>query len=167
MPLGELSAAGKAAGCTVNDAYLAALLGGFRRYSEALGAPACDVPFALPMSTRADGNSSPGNHLSIARLSGPASVADPLERMRLTHDMITGLRTEPGLHVIDTVADVLQHVPAALAIRGLTAHAHQIDLHASNLAGAPFPVYLAGSQVRRMIPFGPLTGVPVMAVLLS
>jgi hypothetical protein len=87
--------------------------------------------------------------------------------MQLTHDMIAELRAEPGLHLIDTAADVLQHVPAALAIRGLTAHAHQIDLHASNLAGAPFEVYLAGSRVRGMIPFGPLTGVPVMTVLLS
>lgn len=167
VPLDELRASSKAAGCTVNDAYIAGLCGGFRRYHEALGVAATDVPFALPMSTRAEGNTAAGNHLSMARLSGPASVPNPVERMKLIHDLIAELRAEPALHVIDAVADVLQHVPSALAIRGLTAHAHQVDLHASNLAGAPFEVFLAGSRVRRMIPFGPLTGVPVMTVLLS
>jgi diacylglycerol O-acyltransferase len=151
----------------VNDVYLAGLLGGFRRYHAALGAPVRDVPLAIPMSTRADGNVAAGNHLSMARLSGPASIEDPALRMVAVHDVVAAVRAEPAVGIIDTLADVLQHVPSALAIRGLTAHARQVDLHASNLMGAPFSVYLAGSRVRAMFPFGPLTGVPVMAVLLS
>jgi diacylglycerol O-acyltransferase / wax synthase len=167
VPLDVLRAASTASGCTVNDAYLSALLGGFRRYYTALGGSAADVPLALPMSTRTADNSAAGNHFSLARLSGPASVADPVERMRLIHDLVRDIRAEPAVQVIDAVADVLQHVPARLAIRGLTAHAHQVDLHASNLTGPPVGVFVAGVRVCTMVPFGPLTGVPVMAVLLS
>jgi len=167
VSLEQLRASSKASGCTVNDAYIAGLLGGFRRYHAAMGVETADVPLALPMSTRSEGNTAAGNHLSMARLAGPASIDDPAERMKVTHELIAGLRAEPALCLIDAVADVLQHVPSALAIRGLTAHAQQVDLHASNLAGAPFAVYLAGARVRRMFPFGPLSGVPVMTVLLS
>ena len=52
VPLGELKAAGKAAGGSLNDAYIAALLGGFRRYHEQLGAPIEALAMAMPISMR-------------------------------------------------------------------------------------------------------------------
>ncbi len=167
MPLEDLRAAGKAVACTANDAYLAGLFGGFRRYHEELGATVGDLPFALPLNIRTEGDTSAGNHISVGRLPGPAWIEDPQDRIRAVHQLVAELRTEPALHVIDSVAGVLQHVPSVLAVRGLNAHAQQVDLHASNVLGAPFPVYLAGRRVLRMIPFGPLSGVPVMTVLLS
>lgn len=167
VPLDDLRFAAKAHGCTVNDAYLSALLGGYRRYFEAHDAALDDVPLALPISTRSSDNTAAGNYLSMARLSGPASIADPVERMKAVHEAVTQLRSEPAVAAMDAITDLLQHVPAPLAIRGLSKHAEQVDLHASNLAGAPCDVYLAGVRVASMVPFGPLTGVPVMSVLLS
>lgn len=167
LPLEDLRSAGKTIGCTVNDAYLAALLGGFRRYHEELGEPVGDLPFALPLNIRPEGDTSAGNHISVGRLPGPARIEDPQERIRAVHALVAELRAEPALNVIGSVAGVLQHVPSVLAVRGLNAHAQQVDLHASNVMGAPFRVYLAGTKVERMVPFGPLSGVPVMTVMLS
>lgn len=167
VPLDGLKAAGKTHGCTVNDAYLSAMLGGFRRYFDAHGAMLEDVPLALPISTRPSDNTSAGNYLSMARLSGPASIEDAVERMKAVHKAVAQLRAEPAVSAMDSITDLLQHLPSALAVRGLTMHAQQVDLHASNLAGAPCDVYLAGRRVVSMFPFGPLTGVPVMSVLLS
>jgi len=167
IPLVDLRTVSKGSDCTINDAYLAAVLGGFRRYHEAMGVTVEDVPLALPINTRAASNTAAGNHISVGRMAGPATTVDPVARMKQVHDLVDTLRSEPAVGAIEAVADVLQHVPSPLAIFGMTTHAQQVDLHASNVAGAPFPVFLAGVLVTSMVPFGPLTGVPVMTVLLS
>ena len=50
--LSELKEAGRTVGGTVNDAYIAALLGGIRRYHDAMGIELADIPVAMPVSVR-------------------------------------------------------------------------------------------------------------------
>ncbi|MEN3265533.1 HAD-IB family hydrolase, partial [Pseudonocardia sp.] len=53
VPLAALKAGAKAGGGSVNDGFLAAVLGGFRRYHEALGAPVPEtIPIGIPISLR-------------------------------------------------------------------------------------------------------------------
>jgi len=52
VPLSDLKAAGKAAGGSVNDAFLAGLLGAFRRYHEYHGVPVDLMPIGIPVSLR-------------------------------------------------------------------------------------------------------------------
>jgi WS/DGAT/MGAT family acyltransferase len=167
VPLDAMHAAAAAAGCTVNDAYLTAVLGGFRRYYAQLGAAPSDVPLALPISIRDSEMLAAGNHFSAARLAGPATIADPTERMRTIHDQVARARCEPALGAIDSVAEVARHVPAGLARTAFRSHARHTDLQASNITGTPVPIFVAGAGVERIYPFGPLPGVPVMTVLLS
>lgn len=47
------------------------------------------------------------------------------------------------------------------------AHARRVDLQASNLIGPSCTLYLAGEHVHRFYAFGPLPGIPAMAVLVS
>src|SRR6202035_3555545 len=49
-PLEKLRAAGKACGGTVNDAFVAALVGGMRRYHEHHGIDLGELTLALPIS---------------------------------------------------------------------------------------------------------------------
>ncbi|KAB2581510.1 acyltransferase, partial [Rhodococcus erythropolis] len=48
----ELKAGAKAAGGSLNDAYVAALLGGFHRYHEAFGQSVESIPMGMPISMR-------------------------------------------------------------------------------------------------------------------
>ena len=54
-----------------------------------------------------------------------------------------------------------------LVARAYGAQTTKLDLQASNIAGLPYPAYLAGARIERMLPFGPLPGCAVMATLLS
>ncbi|HEY1917355.1 MAG TPA: wax ester/triacylglycerol synthase domain-containing protein [Streptosporangiaceae bacterium] len=167
VPLAALKRVANEADCTVNDAYLAALLGGFRRYQDKQGGAAGDVPLALPINLRGESSGTAGNQFSAAVLSGPATIDDPVERMRAVARLVRQARSEPGLDAPARLAPVLAQLPAALSTLGLAAHARRVDLQASNVMGAPMPTYLAGQRVRRLYPFGPLPGIPAMAVLLS
>jgi len=152
---------------TVNDVYLTGLLGGMGRYHEAFELPRCDVPIALPIDVAVADHHEAGNHIGAAILPGPASMADPVERLRAVHDLVVSRREEPGLRAMDHLAPTLGQLPARVAIAALGVHARRVDLQASNLVGPSFPLFLAGEKVEQMNAFGPLPGVPVMAVLVS
>lgn len=167
FPLAEANLVTKANGATVNDFFLAGLLGGMRLYHEALGAQPSDIPVSFPVDLSGGESPETGNHFSAAVIPGPSSVADPTARLRLVHELVAARRVEPGLDAPVRVAPVLLGVPAWLASAGLTAYARRIDLQASNIMGPDCAVYLSGCKVDRFFAFGPLPGVPVMAVLVS
>lgn len=167
MSLESLKAAARSHGATVNDVYLTALLGGFRKYHEAQGYPVTDVPLALPIDVSGGSRHAAGNHISAAIIPGPSSIEDPVARLHRVHDLVVSRRAEPGLGALERLAPMLRQVPSSVAATAIAAHARRVDLQASNLVGPPCPVYIAGEKVDRMFAFGPLPGVPAMAVLVS
>ena len=72
--------AGKTAGGTVNDAFVAGVAGGLRRYHECLGAPADELRMLMPVNMRdgADARNA-GNQFAPARFPVPVGIADPIE----------------------------------------------------------------------------------------
>ncbi|MDG3013124.1 wax ester/triacylglycerol synthase domain-containing protein [Speluncibacter jeojiensis] len=165
--LPELKRAAHAAGCSVNDAYLAALLGGFRRYHTAHGLEVDSIPVGMPVSLRTAADASGGNHFAAGRFAGPAGDLEPAERMRQVRAIVLGLREEPALDVIDLAAPLLSRLPSRALAGWYLSQSSGLDLQASNVAGVPVPVYLAGARIERMFPFGPAPGCAVMATLIS
>jgi diacylglycerol O-acyltransferase len=167
IPLDSMREAAKANAATVNDVFLAGLLGGFGKYHVALGQQCQDVPISFPIDVSGDEGQASGNHFSAAVIPGPASVMDPEERVRQVHALVTSRRSEPGVDAVVRLAPLLHHVPSWLAAAGMAAYSRRVDLQASNVVGPDFPMYLAGTKVDRFYAFGPLPGVPVMVVLVS
>ena len=167
VPLDAMKATAKTNGVTVNDVYLTGLIGGLRNYHQAFDLVPSDIPLALPIDVSGDSEHQAGNHISAAIIPAPASIGDPIERLRVVHELVASRRAEPGLGALDHLAPTLRQVPARTAIAALGVHARRVDLQASNLIGPPFPLYLAGQKVDRMYAFGPLPRVPAMAVLVS
>ncbi len=162
-----LRAAGRAAGGTLGDAYVAAVLGGLRRYHEHFGVAVDELPMAMPISLRRDDHPMGGNRFAGARLAAPVGEADPAERIRLVHDLVLGARAEPAADALGLLAPVLNLVPTPLLTRWYAAQTGGLDLQASNVPGIPHPVYIAGARIERMYPFGPLPGCAVMTGLVS
>ncbi|MET0740084.1 MAG: wax ester/triacylglycerol synthase domain-containing protein, partial [Candidatus Nanopelagicales bacterium] len=163
----DIRAASKVAGASVNDAYLAALVGALRRYHEHLGHPIVTMPIAIPISVRTESDPKGGNRIAVGRLPGPVSLADPFERMLTIREQVRAARHEPAVNLFNTVGPVLAWLPAAvLSSLGAGATASN-DMQASNVPGIPFDVYMAGAKVERMYPFGPLPGCAVMATMIT
>ena len=167
VPLVALKAAGAAGGGSVNDAYLAGLLGGLARYHDAMGAPITDLPVAVPVSLRRPDDPHGGNRFTAVQIAGPASIAGPLERIAAIRAQILSARVEPALGLIGLAAPVLSRLPADLAHAARGRMGLQADLSASNFPGLHEDVYIAGARVERFYAFGPLPGTAVMATLVS
>ena len=166
MPLADLRAAAKAAGGSVNDAYLAALSGGLGRYHEALGLPVDELPLALPVSLRTADDPAAGNRITGITIAAPVGEPDPVERIRLVREQVIARRGEPALDVLDRIAPVLSLLPDA-ALETITARLTPPDIQASNVPGYWQETFLAGARVDRQYGMGPLPRVAMMAVLIS
>lgn len=163
----DLRAAAKAGGGTINDAFLAALLGAFRRYHAELDCPIDAMPVAIPISVRQEGDAAGGNRFVPARLAGPVGIADPTERMAAVHELVKGARAEPAMAGLALLAPALARLPPAVIARLAGAMATGNDLQASNVPGIRETVYMAGARVERLYPFAPLPGCAAMISLVT
>jgi len=166
VPLADLRAAAKAAGGSVNDAYLAALSGGLGRYHETLGVPIDELPLTLPISLRAADDPAAGNRITGVTIAAPVGESDPVERIRLVREQVIARRSEPALDVLDRIAPVLSLLPDA-ALEAVTDRFIPADVQASNVPGYGQETFLAGARVDRQYGMGPLPRVAMMAVLIS
>jgi diacylglycerol O-acyltransferase / wax synthase len=163
----ELKAAGRAAGGSVNDAFLAALLGGVRRYHEKLSLTVDSMPIAIPVSLRTDADPMGANKFAGARFVAPVGEPDPKERIAAIHDFIAEARMEPALGFLDLLAPVLSRLPGIVLSRMVGEMTGLSDLQASNLGAIGRPLYLAGARVTRVYPMGPRPGIPAMVAMLT
>jgi len=161
--LSELKAAGHAVGGTVNDAYMAALLGGIGRYHESLGIELGDITTAMPLSLRRPDDPPGGNRFAGAMFAGPAGTRDPAVRMAAIRDRVRRLRDEPALDVVGALSPVLSRIPAALLGRAVGSAMPHPLLSGSNFPGLTKHVYAAGARVEGMYVFAPLPAVSMLA----
>ncbi len=163
LPLAALKKAAKTADGTVNDAYLAVVTGGLRRYHERHGTTVQYLRAVIPISLRAAQDTGWGNKITLMRLMVPAGEPDPVARMRLLHRLTGAARQEPSLPVTGAIAGVLNMLPVGY-LAGILKHA---DFVASNVPGVPGPVYVAGSKITGTFAFGPTIGTSLNTTLLS
>jgi hypothetical protein len=167
IPLAELRAAGKTAGGTLNDAFLAGLTGGMRRYHEHHGIDLDELTLALPISVRKSDDPLGSNRFAGARIAAPVGELDPRTRIRLIGERTRAAREEPALNFMDVLSPVLSRLPSSVTATMTERVTKSIDLQASNVRGLDRVAYLAGARVERTYAFGAAPGPAVMAVLLS
>lgn len=165
--LADLKRVAKLSRGSLNDAYIAALLGGLRRYHERHGVDIEDLSMVMPVSMRKSDDPMGGNKFAGAYFAAPIGVADPVERIAVLRGIVLTLRVEPALDTLSLVAPLLNRVPAKVGQIAFDLVGSAAELSASNMPGVPYPVYMAGARVERVFPFGPLPGVAVMAGLIS
>jgi diacylglycerol O-acyltransferase len=167
VPLRELRAAARAGGGTLHDAYLAALLGGYRRYHAALGRPVEAIPVAIPISVRRPGDPGGGNRITGARFSAPMGTVDPRARIGQVRDLILAARSEPAIDTMSLVFPTLARLPGQLSTQLVCSITKANDLQASFVPGSRTDRYLAGAQVERVYPYAPRPGCPAMITLVT
>jgi diacylglycerol O-acyltransferase / wax synthase len=156
--LGDLRQVAAASNCaTVNDAVLAVVAGGLRRWLEAhhgsLDAIRVKVPVSLhtPPLTPGDTGAEPGNRDSFFCLDLPLGSADPLERLTAIRRATRLRKQGHDAQHLDALMRKLAHTPrlSRFADRVL-AHPRSFALNVSNVPGPRHPIQILGVPVRAL-----------------
>jgi WS/DGAT/MGAT family acyltransferase len=167
VPLKDLRAAARPAGGTLHDAYLASLLGGYRRYHAALGRHMESIPVAIPISVRRPGDPGGGNRITGARFSAPIGTVDPRARIEQVRQLVLAARSEPAIDSMGLVFPTLARLPGQLSTQLVCSVTKSNDLQASFVPGTRTDRYLAGAHVERVYPYAPRPGCPAMITLVT
>jgi WS/DGAT/MGAT family acyltransferase len=168
LPVEELKAAARTADAKLNDAFLAGVAGGLRRYHELHGVDVDALRMSMPINIRTESTAGlAGNHFVPTRFPIPLRVDDPVERMRILRELVVQQRAEPSLGFVEGVAGVLNRLPRVLVIELFGRMLKGIDFVTSNVPGIPVPVYFAGAKLEAQFPFGPMAGSAMNITLLS
>jgi diacylglycerol O-acyltransferase / wax synthase len=144
-------------GATVNDAVLAVVAGGLRRWLEAhhgrLGPVRVKVPVSLhtPPLTPGDADSQPGNRDSFFCLDLPLGPADPLERLAAIRRATRVRKQGHDAQHLDALMHGLAHTPRlSKFVDRVLAHPRSFALNVSNVPGPRGPVRVLGVPVRAL-----------------
>jgi hypothetical protein len=95
---------------------------------------------------------------------------DPAARIAAVRQFVLAARAASAA-AADTVpaalAPVIGWLPAPVVSTVSGRLTSKNDVQVSSIPGVPFPVYIAGSRITHMYPFGPLPGCAAMITLIS
>jgi diacylglycerol O-acyltransferase / wax synthase len=163
VPMPPLREAAHQCGGALNDAFVAGVAGGLRRYHEKHGVAVDDLHLTMPISLRTKVDEMGGNRITLMRFDVPVGEADPAARIRAIHQRTGAVRDERSLPYTQLIAGVLNLVPRWY-IGSVLRH---VDFLASDVPGVPVPVFLGGAPVRAQYAFGPTIGSSVNVTLLT
>ena len=161
-PLADLKAAAKAAGGTVNDAVLAAVVGMLAGYLDDAGIAVEDLrrePAALvPVSVRDEGETATGNRISIVFVDLPVGEPDPARRIAAVHERMEAIKGSSKVAAGSLMLNVAGFAPPLFSSVLARATGDQLafNLVVSNVPGPQLPFYLNGSRVLAVYPVVPL-----------
>jgi len=166
IEFGDLHRAAKAAGGSINDAYLAGLCGALRLYHEAKGIPVDTLPMAVPVNLRSEADPAGGNRFAGVNLAAPIGLQDPQARIANIRSQMTSKREERAIDMASAVAPVLSLLPDSV-LESMAGSIVNSDVQASNVPVYAGDTFIAGAKILRQYGIGPLPGVAMMVVLVS
>ncbi|TQJ50923.1 WS/DGAT/MGAT family acyltransferase [Phycicoccus sp. SLBN-51] len=150
-------------GCTVNDLFLAALSGGYRRYLLERGEALDQMVLRaiVPVSRRVPGQPGWAGNLSSAMfVELPADLADPAARLAAVVERTAAQKSREVADATAAVVRLADHIPAPLLARGARAYGRsgqgRVNVVASNVRGPAQPQYLAGRRLLELVPYVPI-----------
>ncbi|MEY2449591.1 MAG: diacylglycerol O-acyltransferase / wax synthase, partial [Acidimicrobiaceae bacterium] len=114
VPLAELKSAAKKAEGKLNDAFVAGITGGLRRYHQKHGADVEALRMSMPINIRNDDTADlAGNQFAPARFTIPIAIDDPIDRMLATRELVAQPRGETSLSLDAPLAGIFYRIPAS------------------------------------------------------
>ena len=163
VPLQGLHQVATVHGGHVNDAFLAGMTGGLRRYHEAHDAPVDELRVTMPVSIRKPDDPIGGNRITLLRFGLPVGTADVGKRIARIAEISRAWRQEPAIAHTQAIAFGLNLAPRSY-LQGIL---RRVEFVASDVPGLPEPVFVAGAKVLAYYPFGPTIGTALNATLMS
>jgi diacylglycerol O-acyltransferase len=161
--LPDIEAAAARAGCTVNDVFLAALAGGYRRHLRTHAALAHDTRLRsiVPVSMRTGRDDRRSGNIDAALFvdlpvhegDARARLADVARQTRTAKQVGVSTSTEALVRAAD-------HVPAPVLDRAARAYVRRgqrrVNVAASNVTGPTEPLRVCGRRLLELVPYLPV-----------
>jgi hypothetical protein len=93
--------------------------------------------------------------------------SDPSKRIQQLHPVLRQARTEPAAVLTDQVFRLLTMLPRSISTVVAGNLMKGTDFVATNVPGPPIPVFFAGTQILRILPYAPKAGAAVNCALMS
>lgn len=167
LSLDDVKAMKNALGATVNDVVLTLCAGALRNYLDSRDEhPDRPLVAMVPISVRTDEQKgSHGNQVSMMLTSLATDLDDPLDRVAAIHDGMRLAKEQQNAIGAETLQNWVEF--AAPAVLGLAVrtysrtkmadrHRPLFNVTISNVPGPPFPLYVAGAQMKATYPIGPI-----------
>jgi WS/DGAT/MGAT family acyltransferase len=168
VPFATLRNAGKQAGGSLNDAFISLVLDTLDRYHERSGVECDQIRIHMPINIRdAATADKAGNQFVPARIVMKVGDDDTEGRLRRVSKHLSAVREEPALRWVNTVSAAIQRLGVPISRRVIGGMMKGVDVLASNVAGPPCPLYLAGEHVQEFYAFGPPAGAALNITLFS
>ncbi|MEX0874841.1 MAG: wax ester/triacylglycerol synthase family O-acyltransferase [Actinomycetota bacterium] len=146
-------------GASVNDAILAAVAGGLRRWQVSRGVDPHDVKVMVPVSVRgADEHDTLGNRVVMLVVPLPVGIRDPLVRLDRIHEVMTKAKASHQARAGDAILKMSSALPpfAVAGLSQLQSRYRSFNLLVTNVPGPQFPLYLLGRKLVELYPQAPL-----------
>jgi diacylglycerol O-acyltransferase len=154
--------------CTVNDVVVAICTGAVRRWLVSHSElPADPLVAQIPVSVRRENQQGTyGNRIMLMSAPVFTNVADPVERLRATHDALSSMKKRHRAMPADLLRDANHFIPPAVFARAARATFSLAsssrgrpnwNLVISNVPGPQFPLYCAGAELVANYPVSVIT----------
>jgi diacylglycerol O-acyltransferase len=166
LSLNDARTVKSAYGVTVNDVVLAICAGGLRTYLDERGElPHKPLVAAVPISTRPKTSPVRANSASTLFTTLPVEMDDPVERLRIIHDVTSGSKEQFALLGPEMLEEWSEFTPplpysALMRLISRTRLADRfrpaINLVVSNVPGPPQSLQVAGARLDSILSMGPI-----------
>jgi len=167
LDLPTVKAVKNAVGCTVNDVVLGLCGTALRDYLAARGEqPDAPLVAMVPVSVRTDDQKDAmGNQVSSMFTSLATDVDDPVDRLKVIHEVMVHAKEQQRAIGADTLQEWTEFAAPALLGRAARlysrmkwadAHRPLFNVTISNVPGPPFALYSAGAKLLANYPIGPI-----------
>jgi WS/DGAT/MGAT family acyltransferase len=167
VPLDQLKATSKRLDVTINDAFVAVLTEAAVRYHADRGVQVEAFNSSFVLSTRHD-SALGGNSFTPVPVQLPGQPMPIEARVHEVHERLVQKRAAipdgAGMSALSGIANLL---PTSVVTAAARATAGKVDFATSNLRGAPFPLYVSGARLLRIVTMGPVAGTACNATALS
>jgi diacylglycerol O-acyltransferase / wax synthase len=168
LGLAEVKAAKNRHGTTVNDVVVSLCAGAVRRWLvEHDSLPEDALVAQIPVSVRTEEQvGTYGNRIMLQTVPLFTQVADPIQRLQLTHDALGDMKQRHRALPAELLQDANHFIPPALfalaarstfALAASGARRPPWNLVISNVPGPQIPLYLAGARLVANYPISVIT----------